>query len=309
MYKFCIIGLLICFNFALGQVQLGLPSNTIDFNPKFWLDSSQFNKYLLYPAKPFNYFTATSNKDSAISSFIDSFLFPDQPFPGQQINTILIGKKYYKWGKLYKSESLFLNGQMRSLAHFNNGVKDGLYLRYFQNGKVEIIETYHPGFHEDDDYMRFSENGQILNYTIFYPETKSYKCIENFLGTSIISRVDSCSSIWDKMGSRACLTKFYYENGGVRSEFYINDGNIVHPCKEYYPNGQVKDEGHCIMSPWFLTGKFKGYYEDGKLRSIYNYKNAKDYTECTIKDGEWIDYDKNGKIITYEVWKNGVKIK
>jgi len=43
--------------------------------------------------------------------------------------------------------------------------------------------------------------------------------------------------------------------------------------------------------------------------SDVNYKNAKDYTECTIKDGEWIDYDEHGKIIQYEVWKNGVKIK
>ena len=294
---------LLCFNFAFSQVQQGSPSPTIDFNPKLWLDSSQLNKYSIYPEKTIKYFSETSNKDSTISSCIDTF-----HFPFHEINRILLGKKYYRWGKLYKVESFFLNGRMRSLAHFNNGVLEGLSIEYYENGNIRSIELSHRGFSENNTSLNFSENGQVLNYVIYYPEAKSYKFVENFPGTLNISKEDSCSSIWNEMG-RACLDRFYFENGNISAEFHTNDGNTIHPYKEYYPNGQVKVDGHCIVAPWYLTGKFKGYYEDGKLRSIYNYKNAKDYTECTIKDGEWIDYDENGKVIQYELWKNGVKIK
>ena len=48
------------------------------------------------------------------------------------------------------------------------------------------------------------------------------------------------------------------------------------------------------------NGEWKEYYEDGKIKAIYNSKEGK-------LDGKQMAYDKDGKVVEELFYNNGVK--
>lgn len=69
--------------------------------------------------------------------------------------------------------------------------------------------------------------------------------------------------------------------------------------RDYHPNGRVFRTGF-FNDSGMKEGKWLYYDEDGKLLQDEIYKNGKE-------DGVWNWYDKTGQIKKTEVWKNGEK--
>lgn len=68
----------------------------------------------------------------------------------------------------------------------------------------------------------------------------------------------------------------------------------------YYPNGNLRAEGHYIGDK--LNGYYKWYDEDGKIKVEGGYKNGKE-------DGAFRYYDKSGAQTGQRVFKNGAEVK
>jgi len=84
-----------------------------------------------------------------------------------------------------------------------------------------------------------------------------------------------------------CLLKYYNENDTLLNEMVSCSDCGVGYFKVYFSNGQVKLHGH---------------YKE-------NTKQNWDSFPCSVPDGEWIYYDKNGVKLYSEFWDNGNFIK
>jgi antitoxin component YwqK of YwqJK toxin-antitoxin module len=83
------------------------------------------------------------------------------------------------------------------------------------------------------------------------------------------------------------LTTFY-PNGQMRSVTTFINNQIQGPAKEFYENGNLKNESNFTGEPFKFTGQSASYYEGGELES-----------EATYSDGKLIkaiSYDKQGRI-------------
>ena len=73
---------------------------------------------------------------------------------------------------------------------------------------------------------------------------------------------------------------------------YFKDGKLDGPWKGYYENGQLRSEGNHKSNK--KVGLWKEYYENDQLRSEGNFKGK------SWKDGPWKEYYENGQL-----WKEG----
>ena len=91
----------------------------------------------------------------------------------------------------------------------------------------------------------------------------------------------------------------YYENGNVKSEGYIKDGQANGLFRHYYENGQLKSE-----IPW-VDGRINGtvleYGIDGSLNSRRIFQNDK-------MNGQAFFYNDSAKISLMETYSEGKKM-
>jgi hypothetical protein len=89
---------------------------------------------------------------------------------------------------------------------------------------------------------------------------------------------------------------------GVSTTYYYYSSSYMR-VKSYYPNG--KTEWDCDYDwdnrsiPQELTGNCTYYFPTGEISS-------KGYIKNEWRKGKWKYYDKSGKIIKFELYKNGV---
>ena len=126
-----------------------------------------------------------------------------------------------------------------------------------------------------------------------------------------------------KNGIEGGKFKEFYENGQIKLDSNIINGQPHGENKEYYENGELMMEGS------FKEGKneglWKGYYENGKKKieeeykdginhGIYKkyYENGKLYQETTFNDGEndglYMEYKEDGSIHKKTLFKKGEEI-
>lgn len=86
--------------------------------------------------------------------------------------------------------------------------------------------------------------------------------------------------------------KAFYENGRLKFEETIK--NRKGKYREYYPNGQLEEEGEVFQGE--ETGLWKYYNEEGKLLSEGRYKEGK-------KIGKWKLYNLDGSLLKIENYK------
>ena len=125
-----------------------------------------------------------------------------------------------------------------------------------------------------------------------------------------------------------------YERSGDSQLYWLNDKivdektyekyklvwNNIKLCKPcYLMTYDVKDRllrsadqhGDCVVGEW------KSYYKSGKLKTAGNYKknDTEDWTKlwdrgyCSVKEGNWYYYNRRGKVVKTEQYKNGELIK
>lgn len=123
---------------------------------------------------------------------------------------------------------------------------------------------------------------------------------------------------------------YYYENGTPKKDVYTFKEGLIHVI-EYCEDGKKKEENYYDKQFNYLSyycsgrkneqgikdkhGTFIGlyihWYENGRLAEKGHYvvkKETLNSTE-TVKDGKWIYYDENGKLLKTEKYKKGKLVK
>jgi antitoxin component YwqK of YwqJK toxin-antitoxin module len=195
-------------------------------------------------------------------------------------------------------------------GEFSNNRPDGMYYKFYPNGKLREKGTYENSNY-NDSLVRYHENGTV-EYEAKYNE----------------------------QGREQGKVKYYYPNGQCEFVYYANNGTQVGEAIRYWPNGDVKEiitfsaDGTLVSSttkepvhpmndagttievtekapvvgakPIVLSGKwqFNGY------NKIYNSENEI-WQDGVFKDGRLWDgkvyvYDKDGILLKVKVFKNGV---
>ena len=93
------------------------------------------------------------------------------------------------------------------------------------------------------------------------------------------------------------IEKEYYNNGKLKFEYEIKNGEKEGFSREYYENGQLKKES-CYKNGK-LNGLYKQYYENGQLEIEATYKDGK-------IDALFKSYYKNGELEIESVAKEGI---
>ena len=213
-------------------------------------------------------------------------------------------KKYYKTGELklienYKNGkkkegiqySYYKNGKLEAESYYRDGKKHGVFTIYREysltsDQKIRNKTFYNKGnlkldinyFFDIGEYLHIYDAGK-LRYTIFFNKD-----------TGEVSNV-----LYDYPKGNYILTSSYYI-GKIKTEDYSNLNTNLSKYKKFYkPNGKLASE---IKDG---TGKGMFFYENGQLKSIYNYKNYR-------YDGDSIDFYENGKIKLKTLYKKGKRL-
>ncbi|MEO1258377.1 MAG: toxin-antitoxin system YwqK family antitoxin [Bacteroidota bacterium] len=104
------------------------------------------------------------------------------------------------------------NGQIFEERNYQNDQLAGVSKVYFENGKLDYVETHVDGSYEGL-YQKYHESGQLANEGQY---------VNNEM-----------SGIW----------KRWYENGTLREEVEFSENEENGPFKEYHENGKLKTEG------------------------------------------------------------------
>ncbi|MFI5164718.1 MAG: toxin-antitoxin system YwqK family antitoxin [Bacteroidia bacterium] len=156
-------------------------------------------------------------------------------YPNKQV----LHKGYYIDGQLKAYKNFFPNGQVEREFKMTDLSKSTMTI-YYQNGKMRSNIVYAEGNAiKEEDYF---PNGQLE-----YVE-------EN-----------------DKKAGCYIQRKFYNANGKPTSLLEITDKKRkVYSSKEYYENGNIKEEGEVVYSEglgdYQKNGKWKFYDENGNIK-------------------------------------------
>ena len=157
---------------------------------------------------------------------------------------------------------------------------------FYPNG-----QTLHKGFYIDGQqkaYKNYFPNGQLERefrmtdlsksaMNVFYQDGKQRSIIV-YSGSNVIKEEDYYASgqleyveEYDKRGEYYLQRKFYSPNGKPTSLLELSDPKRkIYSSKEYYDNGNLKEEGPMIynagLGDYQKNGKWKFYDESGGLK-------------------------------------------
>jgi antitoxin component YwqK of YwqJK toxin-antitoxin module len=191
-----------------------------------------------------------------------------------------VGKEYGKEGIII-TITKYRNGYVATEERINRtdkfGKKQGIWRTFYDNGNTKREERYQDD--KLDGYVKeFAADGNLL-------KTEKYEDGVYIKNAAELVRLDVKNEYYDNGKVKTSGT---YKDGipeGV-TRIYSEDGLII--GGKTYSNGFVVAEG-IYDERGYQQGKWKEYYNDGKLKSEGEYKDGK-------RIGEWIYYHNNGKI-------------
>jgi len=168
-------------------------------------------------------------------------------------------------------EEYYKSGKIKHKGYYNNGQLTTIYKNYYDNGQLERsfkvtdtrscqMETYYKNGVLESKTQYFK--GQVLTEVDYYPTGKMEYSEEN-----------------DKSFEFYISLYYYYDNGNPQSSLVLADKkNKMYDSKEYWKNGNVKEEGKMFFN-----------------KAINDYQ----------KNGTWIIYDNTGKKVGEEDYVKG----
>lgn len=184
------------------------------------------------------------------------------------------------------------DGKLISEETYASNIKHGSSYEYYPNGKVQKVVPFKEGLEEGIGY-EYDSTGVITSII-------TYKA-GHTLSTERINRRDV-------NGLKQGLWKEFWPNGKVKSEGrYLNDKKHGY-FKEYNEVGNLIvatkwENGVLVENPPELAKieTVTTYYPNGRVKEVGNYKDG-------YPEGVFRQYDTLGKIVSSEVYKDGVLI-
>ena len=172
--------------------------------------------------------------------------------------------------------------------------KNGLYKRYFDNGRQLSEENYNDGMLEGK-WTYWYENGQLKlkgNFKPYevLPEDERWERSSRY----VFPARDSKHGKWTE----------WYENGQKKREQNYECGRVIGKWTSWYENGNKKsvskyqDGGLPGMSKAIADGKFIEWYENGQKKIERRYQTNR-------AEGKWTQWDENGQIMEERYYKLG----
>ena len=206
--------------------------------------------------------------------------FNGSPFTGLLVdkntnNKLGEFKDGYKNGVFTK---YYTNGRKKSVGKYVNGIKEGAFTGWFENGVKQIVLNYVHGA-LDGIYTQWFNNGQIMvTYNYTQGEVKDGKYI-----------------IYNDTGQKA--KQETYAGGAMISSDIFRNGALYKSILEKYPDGTKKEEGYTkdglnagLWTEWYENGQKskEGKYEDGKKVGVWTwwYNNGGKKKEVLYEMGQ-----------------------
>ena len=245
-------------------------------------------------------------------------------------------KTYYMYDKneVLNGDSIkyYEEGNIQSIVPYKNNLVEGLVIRYYENGNIKE-EVNYKNDKMNGEAKSYDENGKLNGRTIFKDDIKLeedvYKeneILKNTFKNGELVKQDICTlngtlkerrilngdemeySTFYPNGNvkQKILTKdkiiikeqIYARNGNIMSNSFFSDGKPVIELFEYYPDGKLFRKISTINK--MLNGDSIEYYPNGNIKEKVHFINDKE-------EGEHFFYDKKGKLIKTEIYKNGIK--
>jgi antitoxin component YwqK of YwqJK toxin-antitoxin module len=212
----------------------------------------------------------------------------------QQINGIKNGSyvTYYE------------NGNKKSEGSFKDGNFNDSWVFYFENGKIKEEINYFNNY-KNGIYKYYYLNGKLKESGSFKDDNYHGNYISYFENGNIEKEGKFIDGKYDELWS------FNFENGNPKGKgsFKMSDGSEMGSTgipkngrtgiwRFFHDNGLVKDEFNYIDGK--INGNFKSFNELGKIKTEGSIKNDK-------IEGLYTSYYENGKISDQGIYVNGKK--
>jgi len=202
----------------------------------------------------------------------------------------------YKAGKKDGPSKIFKECHLAEVSIYEDGVQVGLEKQFYPDSSNALLKGEIP-----------YEEGVKEGIAKFYAKDGRLVEIVNYKKGFVASREKVNQK--DEKGRKQGLWKEYYPNGRLKTERRFKDDELNGYVKEYSSQGKL--EG----AELFLEGEQRSeeeneadfeirytYYDDGSVKSTTTYNLAGE------KDGVFQQYDREGKVINAEIWKNNYLI-
>ena len=153
---------------------------------------------------------------------------------------------------------------------------------YFKNGT--LINGLVKKIQDDKEILSFSvKEGKIDGLYVEYYSSGSIKSLSNFKNGILDGKYSKFYQ------NDLLMEEFHYKNGLMQGERILN-----------WRNGNLKEKN--FFKRGAMTGASEFYFSNGNPRKIIYFDvNGR-------RDGEWIDYDSDGKLKLKVVYKSGIII-
>lgn len=169
-----------------------------------------------------------------------------------------------------KWEGWFENGTKDYSGTYNQGLKDGIWDHFYDNGQQELMDWYEAKNVPDTNYYR-EESGKYAT----------------FIKEKLVSVQEGPHQLW-------------YKNGNLKEDGKYEDNMQSGEWTYYYEDGKKQYQQTLIKGK--QEGKVTSWYGIGTLESEKYFKKGR-------ANGKWTYYTKKAGEIKQEMYfKNGVKV-
>jgi antitoxin component YwqK of YwqJK toxin-antitoxin module/tetratricopeptide (TPR) repeat protein len=248
-------------------------------------------------------------------------------FPGGKVfyaYTLLSGKKEGP----YQYNSFTGNSLLQ--GNFTNGLEEGLWKAYYDNGTLDYVGTYLSGKH-DSTWVYHFPNGEISSVANYknderhgvtrhfgpdgIPLIEKFYIEGNLVGyrkinstgeveewtpftrnTSIVLKYDNGEKAIEEEYKNGVLNgskRIYYKNGNLYCEYNYALGDYNGEYRIYHSNGKLMEKGVYKLDE--LNGPVEKYNVDGSLHSVEQYVMGS-------RSGKASLYEKGQKKIEYDFY-------
>ena len=197
-----------------------------------------------------------------------------------------------------KSSEIPFTGMVSGLetGNFVNGLKEGEWVEYHQNGNVSRVANYINGKTEGY-YVKWHENGQ-LKFDGYHKNGKGHGL---FVYYNEDGQVVNSGEWKDNQPVGLWISLTEDGNEWLHQEYEFDSPR--HTETTFYSGGQIKGQLE-VLQNGNEDGPFKGYYENGQIKWEGEFKNA-------VLVGELRKYLQDGTIDeeTSGFYENGIKVR
>lgn len=223
---------------------------------------------------------------------IDAQSFGSQTHAFNRVYDSVYGIQFYdKYNPDLEGDSI----RKYSDGHLCNGMVEDQYTDmqilhkgFYTNGKLTQYTNYYPGSSIERTFKPISDRkNELIKY---YPNEVIKSDVIYYEGNSTLwqdyydNGQLSYEEEYDKKHQRILKRCSYFRDGKLESVFVPDksksgNGIIKYSLKEYYPNGQMKEESESIYSQdsydFLKDGDAKEYDDKGNLTAEYEYVGGK----------------------------------